>query len=330
MSNLRRAATMVSRSLMATALLTATWAAVPATASAGQVPESTDPIVLTINDWTGQEINTRIMGHVLQSMGYNVKYVSADYLAQFSGLESGDLTVAMEMWETTGKQALAKALKTGNVVDMGPTGMESREEWWFPDYVKEQCPGLPDWKALNKCHELFATPETSPLGRYLGGPVTWGGHDDARIKALGLKFKDIHAGTDAALHAEVVSMIQRHQPFVAWVYKPDWLHHAYKDQGSYVEFPEYTDDCYDDPSWGVNKTMKYDCGKPHGWIKKVAWIGMKDKWPRAYQAVKAFRISNDDIGEMDYAVAKEGATVKEVVDKWMKNNEDTWKKWTQP
>ena len=39
---------------------------------------------------------------------------------------------------------------------------------------------------LNDCAELFATPETAPKGRYLGGPVTWGGYDDERVTALDL------------------------------------------------------------------------------------------------------------------------------------------------
>ena len=46
------------------------------------------------------------MGEVLKKAGYSVEYVQADYLAQFAGLESGDLHVAMEIWETTGREAL--------------------------------------------------------------------------------------------------------------------------------------------------------------------------------------------------------------------------------
>ncbi len=63
--------------------------------------ESKDPIKLTLHDWTGQLITTQIMGEVLKAKGYNVEYVEADYIAQFAGLEEGDLHVAMEMWETT-------------------------------------------------------------------------------------------------------------------------------------------------------------------------------------------------------------------------------------
>src|SRR3546814_3561075 len=59
--------------------------------------ESKDPIKLTLHDWTGQLITTKIMGSVLQKAGYNVEYVQADYIAQFAGLKTGDLHVAMEM-----------------------------------------------------------------------------------------------------------------------------------------------------------------------------------------------------------------------------------------
>ena len=35
----------------------------------------------------------------------------------------------------------------------------------------------------------FSTMETAPMGRYLGGPVTWGGFDDERVEALNLDWE---------------------------------------------------------------------------------------------------------------------------------------------
>ena len=192
--------------------------AVPARAAV----ESSDPIKLTLHDWTGQFITTRIMGGVLTAMGYNVEFVQADYLAQFAGLEPGDLHVAMEIWQTTGADALAASLATGKTVDLGETGMLAKEEWWYPLYMKEKCPGLPDWQALAKCAEAFSTPETAPKGRYLGGPVTWGGYDEERVEALGLDFEVVHAGTDAALFAELDSAYQRKAPWIGWIKKVAW------------------------------------------------------------------------------------------------------------
>jgi len=310
-----------------TAVLALALAAAISLPARAAVPESKDPIILTIHDWTGQYITTHIMGRVLEEMGYNVKYQQADYIAQFAGLESGDLHVAMEMWETTGKQAMDKSLATGKTTDLGETGMKAIEEWWYPYYMKEKCPGLPDWEALNKCAEAFATPETHPKGRYLGGPVTWAGFDDERAEALGLDFEVVHAGTDAALFAEIQSAYERKAPVLAWVYTPHWA--PIKFRGEWVSFPRYTDECYNDPKWGLNPDMAYDCGKPRGWIKKVGWKAGENKWPCAYHAVRNFKVSNQEIGEMIGEVDLEGKNVDQVVESWISKNKDRWKKWTE-
>ncbi|MCT8973611.1 ABC transporter substrate-binding protein [Microbaculum marinisediminis] len=304
-------------------------AALLATVSAPALAEaeSKDPIKLTLHDWTGQLITTQIMGEVLKQAGYNVDYVQADYLAQFAGLKTGDLHLAMEIWETTGREALDEAVGTGNVENLGETGMLAIEEWWYPEYMKEKCPGLPNWEALKDeaCAEAFSTPETAPKGRYLGGPVTWGGFDDERVEALDLPFEVIHAGTDAALFAELESAYQRQAPVLLWVYAPHWAPIKYK--GEWVDFPKYEAACYEDPSWGSNKDMAYDCGKPRGPIWKAGWVGIKDKWPGAHAAIKAFNVTNEEMGQMVADVDLDGKSVEDVVANWMASNEDRWKTW---
>ena len=287
--------------------------------------ESDDPIKLTLHDWTGQLITTQLMGEVLKKAGYNIDYVQADYIAQFAGLKSGDLHVAMEIWETTGRDAMDEATATGMVENLGETGMQAIEEWWYPAYMKEQCPGLPNWEALNDCAEAFSTPETAPSGRYLGGPVTWGGYDDERAEALELEYEVVHAGTDAALFAELESAYQRKAPILLWVYAPHWAPAKY--DGEWVEFPEYTAECYNDPGWGSNPDMAYDCGKPRGPIWKVAWSGVKDKWPGAHAIIKAFNVNNDEMGQMVSAVDLDGKKVEDVVADWINSNEARWKPW---
>ena len=307
--------TTLSAAILATASVTAALAEV----------ESLDPIKLTTHDWTGQIITTTLMGEVLKKAGYNIEYVQADYIAQFAGLKTGDLHVAMEIWETTGREAMDEATATGKVVNMGETGMMAIEEWWYPAYMEEVCPGLPDWKALNDCAGEFSTPETAPMGRYLGGPVTWGGFDDERVEALEMDFEVVHAGTDAALFAELESAYQRKAPIVLWIYSPHWAPAKY--EGKFVEFPPYSAECYSDPSVGVNPDAAYDCGKPTGPIWKVSWSGVADKWPGAAAAIKAFTVSNADMGDMVGKVDLEGATVDAVVADWLAANEAAWSTW---
>lgn len=293
-------------------------------AMAGAV-ESNDPIKLTLHDWTGQLLTTKIMGSVLEKAGYNVEYVQADYLAQFAGLKTGDLHVAMEIWETTGREAMDEAVSGGQVENLGETGMQAIEEWWYPAYMKERCPGLPDWQALKDCAEVFSTPETAPDGRYLGGAVTWGGFDEERVEALELPFVVVHAGTDAALFAELESAYQRQAPVLLWVYAPHWA--PIKYEGEWIEFPPYEKACYEDPAWGVNPDMAYDCGKPRGPIWKVAWQGVAEKWPGAHEAIKAFHVENGEMGQMIANVDVDGAPIEAVVEEWMAANEPRWKAW---
>jgi len=287
--------------------------------------ESQDPIKLTLHDWSGQLINTQIMGAVLEEAGYNVEYVQADYIAQFAGLKTGDLTVAMEIWATTGQEALDEAVDSGMVVNVGETGLQAIEEWWYPLYMKERCPGLPDWQALKACSAEFATAETAPLGRYVGGPVTWGGFDEERVEALDLGFEVVHAGTDAALFAELESAYQREAPVILWVYVPHWA--PAKFDGEFVEFPAYSAECYTDASVGVNPDATHDCGKPRGPIWKAAWAGMADKWPGAHAIVEAYTLNNAEMSAMVGAVDLDGESIDDVVDAWMDSNEDRWSAW---
>jgi glycine betaine/proline transport system substrate-binding protein len=193
--------------------------------------------------------------------------------------------------------------------------------------MKEKCPGLPNWEALNDCAEVFSVPETAPSGRYLGGPVTWGGFDDERAEALELDYEVVHAGTDAALFAELESAYQRQAPILLWVYTPHWAPAKFK--GEWVEFPEYTAECYNDPSWGINPDMAYDCGKPRGPIWKVAWAGVKNQWPGAYQVIKAFKVDNDEMAQMIVDVDLEGRSIDDVVNQWMTDNESRWQGWIE-
>ncbi len=287
--------------------------------------DSADPIKLTLHDWSGQLITTTLMGEVLKAGGHNVEYVQADYIAQFAGLETGDLHVAMEIWETTGREAMDAATATGKVVNLGSTGMDAIEEWWFPSYMKDVCPGLPDWEALNDCAAEFATAETAPMGRYLGGPVTWGGFDDERVEALEMDFEVVHAGTDAALFAELESAYQRKAPIVLWIYSPHWAPAKY--DGEFVKFPPYSVECYNDPSVGINPNAAYDCGKPTGPIWKVAHAGLQDSHPDATKAITNFNISNTDMGAMVAEVDLNGKSVEETVSAWMDANQETWKAW---
>jgi len=289
------------------------------------VPESDKPIKIMIADWTSIGLQAEMMSLILQTYGYTTELVVADDSGRYPGFENGDLHLAMETWQTTQQNNLAKSVATGNVLDLGETGLAGVEDWWYPLYMKEKCPGLPAWEALRDCAEEFATADTAPKGRYVGGPVSWGDHDENLVAALDLPFEIIHPGTDAAMFAELKSAYEREAPIVLWVWKPHWVPSLY--EGEYVQFPKYEDGCFDDPAWGPNKTATGDCGKPYGWIKKMGWAGGEEVWPCAYEMVRNYTMDNDTISALLVEVDLNGRSNTEVATEWLKANEDVWRPW---
>ena len=81
-----------------------------------QAPESNDPIKIALFDWTSVNLNAKIMGGILEKLGYTVEYPTADYLSSLTtGLTNGDLTLAMEFWDTTAGEAMKASDATGHL-----------------------------------------------------------------------------------------------------------------------------------------------------------------------------------------------------------------------
>lgn len=297
-----------------------------AQAEAAEVPESDEPIVLAINEWTGQHITTHIAGHILKRMGYNVEFVTASYFPQFAAIKNGDIHASLEIWKGTGGgESFDEAVASGKAVDLGEVGLEEKQTWWYPLYVKEQCPGLPDWQALNDCAQIFAAPETHPKGRLVDWPLEWNSHNANRMEALGIDFVAVPAGSEGAIMTEVKSAAARQAPILAMLWSPHWIHAEV--EGEWVELPAYEKACEEDPAWGMNPDQTWDCGWPTGWIKKIAWSGFADKWPAAYRFLDAYQISNGiQIGMMT-AIDVEGQDVVAVTEQWVEDNQDVWQPW---
>ncbi|WP_419912447.1 ABC transporter substrate-binding protein [Hoeflea sp.] len=284
-----------------------------------------ESIRFAVNDWAGQHISTRIMGEALSRKGFRVSYVDTQYEEDLHLIGTGKIDVAMEIWSTTLKQPFEKAVADGTVVNLGETGMTAIENWWYPAYMEDQCPGLPDWTALKTCAEAFATDATKPKGFYLGGPADWGGFDEERIEALELPFEMRHARDVEELTTTLQKAYEDKAPVMLWVYSPNFTEALY--EGSWVAFPAYEDACYDDPSWGVNPKLAYDCGKPTGPIFKAGSQRLAGTWPAAEAAIRKFRITNEEMAALDAKVATGGMSVETVVEDWLEENNGRWSAW---
>ena len=272
--------------------------------------DSADPIMIPIHNWSSQIVMSNVVGQIFQSEGDSVEYVSTDSQAVYEAVRLGDAFGA----------SFRAAVEKGGIHDAGTHNAVTREDWWYPLWTKEACPGLPDWKALNDCAAKFATPETGDKGRFLGGPVDWLKHDQEKVDALSLNFVVVNAGSAAALWAEIAAAEKDKTPIVVFNWTPNFAEAVWP--GEFVNFPPWEDGCDTDPAKGPNPDMTYDCGNPaNGYLKIAAWDGMKDKWPKAYATLQKVSFTNAQIAEMAKLVDVDGMEPEDAATSWLAANE---------
>jgi len=303
-------------------------AALALAASGAYAEDSSDPIKIPIHNWSSQIVMSNVIGQIFESMGDHVEYVSTDSQAVYEAVRLGDVAFEPEVWEGAFGASFRAAVEKGGIHDAATHNAVTREDWWYPMWTKDACPGLPDWKALNDCAAKFATPETGEKGRFLGGPVDWLKHDAEKVDALGLNFTVVNAGSAAALWAEIEAAEKNKTPIVLFNWTPNFAEAVWP--GEFVNFPEWVDGCDKDPAVGPVPDKTYDCGNPaNGYLKIAAWDGMKDKWPAAYATLTKVTFTNAQIAEMAKLVDIDGMEPEEAATAWLGANEAVWKPWTE-
>ena len=306
----------MSYKLFKTALASLTLAASGAVLA--EVPESDEPIIIVQTNWTSQLVLSYVVGNALAELGYEVEYSPSDSQLQFTAIANGDMHFQVEAWEGSMKSAYEKALTEG-LVDAGAHDAVTREEWWIPNYVLETCPEATSWEGLNACADQFATAETKPKGRFVGPPADWGKNYADRVIALEMDFEAINVGQAATLWAELQSAYDRKEPIVLFNWTPNFIESKF--EGSFVDFPEPTEACFEDASWGPNPNATGDCGAPRGgWLKKGAWEGMADTWPKAWDVLQKVNFSNAQIAAAALMVDVDGLSPEEAAEKWAEDN----------
>src|SRR5882724_12637588 len=68
-------------------------------------PESNDPIKIALFDWTSVNLNAKILGGILEKLGYTVEYPTADYLSSLT--TASPMATWMSPW-SSGTRRLAR------------------------------------------------------------------------------------------------------------------------------------------------------------------------------------------------------------------------------
>ena len=308
-------------------LVHAAGADAPAPADEPEDPaDSSDPIRIPLHNWSSQLVGAEVVGGILEEAGFAVEYVPSDSYGVYQSMCDGDIELVHAVWEGAFGFVFQEQVDKGCVLDFATHNAVTREEWWYPAYVEDQCPGLPDWEALNDCASIFSTAETGDKGRYLGAPAAWLKDDGERVEGLGMDFEVVNAGSAATLWAELDAVSVDETPIVLFNWTPNFIEAVY--EGDFIEFPEFEDACLTDPAWGVNAELTHDCGNPaDGYLKTGVGEHFPGKWPTAAAIVQRMDFTNPMLAAMAAAVDVDGQEPSEAAVGWLAANEDTWQSW---
>lgn len=281
-------------------------------------------IVIPLNNWESQRVVSKAVGKVLASSGFAVSYLDISSDMQWGAIRRGTIDFQLEVWEPSMKARLERLVLRREVVDLGEHRAKVTEDWWYPKYVEKLCPGLPDWRALNRCKSLFENKQSNSKGTYISGPWDYG--DGNIIRALNIDFTITRVSDSAELWRELTQALESERPIILLNWSPNWTDDHL--EGEFVQFPPYTEDCDTDPQWGINKFLPKDCANPKdGWLKKMASTKLKSKAPCVYQFIQNISFSNEMLAHASYLMVVKQLSDQEAAIKWLSKYSDEVNGW---
>ncbi|MFC6151859.1 MULTISPECIES: ABC transporter substrate-binding protein [Mumia] len=275
---------------------------------------------MAINPWVGYEASAYVVGAVAESeLGCTMNYKELKEDVSWQGFGTGEVDVVIEDWghPDLEKKFFAEA-GDGSAEDFGPNGNVGIIGWFVPPWLAEEHPDILEYENLNKYAKEFSTSESGGKGQFLGADPSYVQFDEAIVSNLGLDFKVVFSGSEAASITAFQQAEKNKEFLIGYFYEPQWLFADVDLQR--VNLPEYTDGCQDDPA-------KVDCDYPETELKKIVSTSWVDEGGPAVDLVKNFTWTNDDQNLVAKYISEDGMKPADAAKKWVDENQDKVDAW---
>lgn len=274
-------------------------------------------VKLMINQWVGAQANVAVIECLLTQMGYKVATNTLAEEVAWQGFDTGEVDVILENW---GHADLEKTYIADKKVaqDAGPNGVTGIIGWYVPEWMVEKYPDILDGANLNKYADLFKTSESGGKGQFLGSDPTFVTNDEALVTNLGLNYKVVYSGSEAATITAFQQATKNKTPLIGYFYDPQWLLNTVKLKK--VNLPAYTAGCDAD-------AKKVNCDYPPYTLNKIAATKFMAKDDAAAKLIKNFTWTNADQNLVSDDIANHNMTAIDAAKKWLDAHESTWKTW---
>jgi len=274
-------------------------------------------VKMMINQWVGAEANVAVAQCLLQQMGYKVETSTLAEEPAWQGFDTGEVDVILENW---GHPDLEKKYitDTKKATDAGPNGVTGIIGWYVPGWMLDTYPDLADWHNLNNHVDLFKTPESGDKGQFLGSDPTFVQYDQALIDNLGLNFKDIFSGSEAASITAFQNADKNKTALIGYFYDPQWLQNEIKLVQ--IKLPPWTQGCDAD-------LKKVACDYPAYTLNKIVRTEWLNSAGDAGTFIKNFSWGNKDQNEVADLITNKKMSDEDAAKQWITEHPDVWQKW---
>jgi glycine betaine/proline transport system substrate-binding protein len=289
----------------------------PAAAATCKGDGSKGEVKMMINQWVGAAANVAVAQCLLEQMNYKVTTSTLAEEVAWQGFQTGEVDVILENW---GHPDLEKKyIATDKLAqDAGPNGVTGIIGWYVPGWMIDKYPDLADWHNLNKYADLFKTSESGDKGQFLGSDPTFVQYDEALITNLGLNFKDVFSGSEAATITAFQQADKNKTPLIGYFYDPQWLLSEIKLVQ--IHLPPYTTGCDAD-------LKKVACDYPPYILNKIVRTKFMDTGGDAATFIKNFKWANQDQNSVADAITNKNMSPEDAAKQWIDANAAKWQTW---
>ncbi|MGY3678599.1 ABC transporter substrate-binding protein [Streptomyces sp. TE33382] len=276
-------------------------------------------VTLSVQSWVGAQANVAVAQRLLEDeLGYRVDLVQTDEVPAWDALSQGRVDAILEDWGHPDQEKLYVDEKR-TIVRGGDLGVTGHIGWYVPKYWADEHPDVTDWKNLNAYADDLRTAESGDKGQLMDGSPSYVTNDTALVKNLGLDYKVVFAGSEAAQITQIQQFAKEKKPFLSYWYRPQWLFNEVSMVE--VELPAYTDEC------GAKAPEDIDCAYPRTPLQKYLNADFARRGGEAAAFLKKFRWSEGAQNEVSALIASEKLTPREAAERWIRANPDVWRQW---
>lgn len=256
----------------------------------GSEEGSTDEkIVFGQTGWSSTEAPTEIAKQILEEAGYEVEVSILDQPVIFEGLQKEEVDFFMDAWLPYTEEALWDEYGD-DMVKVAKSYSDAPLGWVVPSYVEEE-----------SIEEIKQNPE-----KFDGKVYTIdAGAGIANIAAeviedYELDMYELIYSSEGAMLGELDARINDEEPVIITGWRPHSM------------FTQYDLKFLEEP----NENYKFDD------IYVIAYKGIEEKYPEAYEILSKWSIDVEDLEEMMYDYEINGVSFEESAEKWIEENRD--------